>query len=107
KNKKFFEKFKKEIVGETFTKAERRGKNILVHFSHGKTILIHMKMTGHLLYGRYEWDGKEWIPTQDEKLKDPFNKFIHFIVNFKNGKSLAFSDMRKFAKVTLFETENL
>ncbi len=103
KNKKYFEHFKKEIAGEKIKNAERRGKNILIHLSHGKTILIHMKMTGHLLYGTYAWDGTVW-KSGEKLLRDPFNQFIHFIVNFSNGKSLAFSDMRKFAKVILFET---
>ncbi len=105
KNKTFFEYFKKEIVGETFISAERRGKNILIHVSNGKTILIHMKMTGHLLYGRYSWSGKRWQSTQP-LLSDPFNQFVHLIFVLSNGHHLAFSDMRKFAKVTLFETRN-
>ena len=103
KNKKYFEHFRKEIVGERVKNAERRGKNVLIHLSGDKTILIHMKMTGHLLYGRYQWNGKAW--KSDEKLlSDPFNKFIHLIFTLSNGKHLAFSDMRKFAKVVLFET---
>ncbi len=104
KNKKFFEHFKKEIVGEKFKKAERRGKNILIHFTHNKTILIHMKMTGHLLYGTYEWSGLKWR-SKEKLLADPFNDFVHLIFILSNGKHLAFSDMRKFAKVTLFETD--
>ncbi len=104
KNKKYFENFKKEVEGEKFINAERRGKNVLIHLSHGKTILIHMKMTGHLLYGKYEWDGAKWY-SRAPLLSDPFNKFIHLIFTLSNGKHLAFSDMRKFAKVILFETE--
>ena len=104
KNKTFFDTFKKEVVGEKFIHAERRAKNILIHLSGNKTILIHMKMTGHLLYGTYSFDGKKWV-AQEEKLKDPFNQFIHFTISLSNGKTLAFSDMRKFAKVTLFETD--
>lgn len=104
KNKKYFEKFRKELIGETFKNAERRGKNVLIHFTHNKTVLIHMKMTGHLLYGAYQWNGKVW-KSEDPLLRDPFNQFIHFIINFSNGKSLAFSDMRKFAKVLMFETD--
>jgi formamidopyrimidine-DNA glycosylase len=103
KNRKFFEHFKKEIVGEKFLKAERRGKNILIHLSGGKTILIHMKMTGHLLYGQYRWDGTRWTSTE-KLLADPFNQFVHLAFSLSDGKHLAFSDMRKFAKVTLFET---
>jgi formamidopyrimidine-DNA glycosylase len=104
KNKKYFDKFKKEIVGETFLNAERRGKNILIHLTHGKTILIHMKMTGHLLYGKYKWSENKWR-SEDKLLSDPFNQFVHLIFSLSNGKHLAFSDMRKFAKVILFETE--
>lgn len=104
KNKKYFEKFKKNLVGEKFLSAERRGKNVLIHFTGNKTVLIHMKMTGHLLYGNYVWDGKKW-KSNDPLLSDPFNKFIHLIFALSNGKYLAFSDMRKFAKVLMLETD--
>ncbi len=104
KNKKYFEFFKKETVGEKVKNAERRGKNILIHLTGGKTILIHMKMTGHLLYGKYNWDGKKW-KSQEKLLSDSFNQFVHLIFTLSNGKHLAFSDMRKFAKVILFETD--
>lgn len=104
KNKKYFELFKKELVGEKFINSERRGKYVLIHFTNNKTVLIHMKMTGHLLYGNYSWNGKKWI-TEDPLLSDSFNQFVHLIFNLSNGKSLAFSDMRKFAKVLFFETD--
>lgn len=104
KHKKYFNYFKKELIGEKFKNAERRGKYVLIHLTNNKTILIHMKMTGHLLYGNYRWSGKKWI-TQDPLLSDSFNQFVHLIFNLSNGKSLAFSDMRKFAKVLLFETD--
>ena len=104
KNKKYFEKFRKEIVNEKVRNAERRGKNVLIHLTGGKTILIHMKMTGHLLYGKYIWDGAKW-KSKETFLSDPFNQFIHLVFSLSNGKHLAFSDMRKFAKVILFETE--
>ena len=103
KNKKYFEHFRKEIIGEKVKNAERRGKNVLIHLTHNKTILIHMKMTGHLLYGKYIWKETAWM-SQEKFLSDPFNKFIHLIFTLSNGKYLAFSDMRKFAKVILFET---
>ena len=117
KHEKFFLHFKKEITGAKFLKSERRGKNVLIHLSDhstplraSKTILIHMKMTGHLLYGKYlqeKTNNKTQWKSEEKSLKDPFNQFIHFIINFDNGKSLAFSDMRKFAKVTLVETSRL
>lgn len=108
----FFESFKKIVRGEKILKVERRAKNILIHIENENTILIHMKMTGHLLYGRYELDTKKniWNVSPDEKnnaLRDPFNKFIHFVFIFDNGKQLAFSDMRKFGKITLLKTADV
>ena len=104
KNKKYFDYFRKEIVGAKVLNAERRGKNILIHLSNNKTMLIHMKMTGHLLYGKYKFENKKW-KSYEEFLSDPFSRFIHLLFTLSNGKHLAFSDMRKFAKVTLFETD--
>ena len=106
KNRKYFQHFKKEIVGKKVILSERRGKNILIHLTGGKTILIHMKMTGHLLYGKYKkMESKEkWIAVEKGLLQDSFNQFVHLIFSLSNGKHLAFSDMRKFAKVMLFET---
>ncbi|HEY4505472.1 MAG TPA: bifunctional DNA-formamidopyrimidine glycosylase/DNA-(apurinic or apyrimidinic site) lyase [Candidatus Paceibacterota bacterium] len=103
KSKKYFEYFRKEIIGKKVKSAERRGKNVLIHLSGNKTVLIHMKMTGHLLHGKYEWNGKTWRSTE-KLLTDPFNQFIRLIFTLSNGKHLAFSDMRRFAKVVLFET---
>ncbi len=116
KNPLFFKKFKKEIVGTTIRKSVRVGKNVLIELSNGKTILIHMKMTGHLLFGEYRkvnnesgiknGDKKEiWKPKDNTSmLADPFNRFIRLIFILPGGKQLAFSDMRKFAKVTLIDT---
>src|SRR3989344_4130474 len=90
-NPKFFTVFRKKISGKKVLSIERRAKNILINLSRGKTILIHMKMTGHLLYGKYK--------------KDPINRFIHFTITFTNGEKLYFSDMRKFGKITLLDTK--
>ncbi|MEK7607686.1 MAG: DNA-formamidopyrimidine glycosylase [Patescibacteria group bacterium] len=108
KNPKYFRFFKKEITGARIVNASRRGKNILIHLSNGKTILIHMKMTGHVMYGKYEKDGKIWKAVEAGPLRDdPFNRFVHFVLNFSNGKSMVLADMRKFAKVTLLDSDKI
>lgn len=94
KDPKYFTHFKKNIVGAKVLKVTRRAKNILIHLSNDFTILVHMKMTGHIMYGDYN-------------RKDPFNQFIHFIVTFSNGKTMELSDMRKFAKITLLPSPTL
>ena len=105
KDASFFTQFKKQVRGQKIISVDRRAKNILINLSSGQTILIHMKMTGHLLYGTYARAGKDaWIPAKSEKneaLHDPFNRFLHFVVSFTNGRHLVLSDARKFAKVML------
>ncbi|HEU0080805.1 MAG TPA: bifunctional DNA-formamidopyrimidine glycosylase/DNA-(apurinic or apyrimidinic site) lyase [Candidatus Paceibacterota bacterium] len=104
----FFARFRKAVRGAIIADTSRRGKNVLIHLSNGKTILIHMKMTGHVMYGRYVQKSKAWVATDPGPLRDdPFNRFVHFILNFTNGYSLALCDMRKFAKVTLVETASM
>src|SRR3989344_732430 len=89
KDPAFFKKFKKLVTGQKILKAERRAKNVLIHLSNGYTIIVHMKMTGHFVYNRTEY---------------PFTR-LEFILN--NGKLLALSDMRKFAKVTIVKTSDV
>ena len=103
----YFSIFRKEIKGKKILSVTRRAKNILINLSEEKTILIHLKMTGHLLYGKYKFIKKEnkWQPNQQGPLKDPYNRFIHVVFSFSNKNYLAFSDARKFGKITLFDTK--
>jgi formamidopyrimidine-DNA glycosylase len=112
KSRGFFLAFKKLVIGTTIKKAERRAKNILIHLSNGQSIWIHMKMTGHMMYGSYVFDtkSKSWKPDPKEKneaLRDPFNKFLHTVFTLSNGKQLVLSDVRKFAKVSIINTADI
>jgi len=105
KDPKFFKKFREATIDSKVESVTRRAKNILIHLSNDKTILIHMKMTGHLLCGRYEKKKEIWVTKERGPLEDPFNQYIHFVITFSNNKQLVLSDVRKFAKVTFLETE--
>lgn len=112
KDESFYKFFKKTVKGAKILKAERRAKNILIHLNNGYTILVHMKMTGHMMYGSYDYNKKEnkWFVHQEEKnkaLRDPYNRFIHVVFSFEKGKCLVLSDVRKFAKVTLLKTKDI
>lgn len=133
KNDKYFKLFKKDTIGSKVSHVSRRAKNVLINLDNQKTILVHMKMTGHLLFGEYRkvnpksktlnskqyqnlkvqipggWEREVWLPTEKENspLWDSFNRFIHLVFSFSNGKQLVLSDVRKFAKVTVFDTKNI
>ena len=65
-------------------------------------------MTGHLLVGKWNFDGKKWTPADKKSpLNDPYNRFLHIIFYLDNGQMIALSDARKFAKIELWKTEDL
>jgi formamidopyrimidine-DNA glycosylase len=105
-----FQKTRKITIGKKIISVKRRAKNILINLEDNHTILIHMKMTGHLLYGIYELKNKKWSPSDKDKnmaLRDPFNRFIHVVFSLSNNKHLVFCDTRKFGKVELLQTDKL
>ncbi|MGB9847650.1 MAG: bifunctional DNA-formamidopyrimidine glycosylase/DNA-(apurinic or apyrimidinic site) lyase [Minisyncoccia bacterium] len=102
-----FETFRKKIKGLTIKDVRRRGKNILIDLSEGYTLLIHQKLTGHLLYGKWSIQKNKIIPLIHGPLDDPMNNFIHVIFYLDNDYQLALSDLRKFAKIILAKTEDI
>jgi len=102
------EKFKKEIKGKKIQRVWRRGKNIIFDLSNGLSLLIHQKLTGHLLLGNWVLEKGEWKAKVPGPLfEDPMNRFLHLIFWLDDGRMLALSDLRKFAKVELLNQEEL
>jgi formamidopyrimidine-DNA glycosylase len=91
KNRSYFNGFKKRVLNAKIIGVERMGKNIILNLSNKESVVVHMKMTGHLMVENYE---KE-------------NKFIHFILSLSDKTKLVLSDMRKFASVTIAKTAEL
>ncbi|OQX00547.1 DNA-formamidopyrimidine glycosylase [Candidatus Parcubacteria bacterium A4] len=88
-----FLNFKKEIKGKKIKKIWRRGKNIIFDLSSGLSLLIHQKLTGRLLVGKWK--------------EDRVNNFLRFIFWLDDGSMLALSDLRRFAKIELWNTRSL
>ena len=108
KKPKNFEQFKKEVKGKKIQKIWRRGKNILFNLSQNKTLLVHQKLTGHLLLGKWKLEKEQWKSKIKGSLsEDSKNKFLHLIFFLDNSQMLALSDLRKFAKVELWDSQLL
>ncbi|MCX6765390.1 MAG: bifunctional DNA-formamidopyrimidine glycosylase/DNA-(apurinic or apyrimidinic site) lyase [Candidatus Moranbacteria bacterium] len=98
--------FTREIKGRKILGARRIGKNIFIDLSGGKTIYIHLKMTGHLLVKNQ----KSKIKNQ-KYFREKVNLYIHHVWKLKAQnaklKTLEFSDLRKFGKILLVDTGKL
>lgn len=101
-----FEEFKKKIKGKKIKDIYRKGKNIVFDLSEEYSLLIHQKMTGHLLCGEWEKTKKGWKPKNNKAMEDRMNSYIHFMFYLDKGM-MALSDLRKFAKIQLWKTEEL
>jgi len=113
--------FRKHIIGKRITGVSRRGKNVLIGLSDNHLMLIHQKMSGHLMVGKWEksnkkniadlpenWQGQKWVPVPPKgPLTDPMNRFIRLIFFLDDGKMLALSDLRRFAKVLCAPREEI
>ncbi len=121
-----FDEFKGQITGCEIQGVSRRAKYVILHLSNQKTLLVHQKMTGHLLVGKWrrghddndDDDGNddgvdntgkrsetagEWISAIPGPLKnDRLNDYIRVLFWLNNGEQLALSDLRKFAKIELY-----
>ncbi len=90
-------KLRKFIQGATVLGTRRFGKTIVIDLDNEYSIVIHLKMTGHLLYkDKNNENAKEW--------SDPTNQFIHHCFLFTDGSQVDFSDMRKFGWVDICKT---
>lgn len=103
-----FKEFSKKIKGRKIIKIRRRAKYILIDLDNNQTIIIHQKLSGHLLYGKWQVKNnkvKSLIPGPLSD--DPQNKFIRLILYLNNKRSLALSDLRRFAKIILCDTDKV
>jgi len=101
------EQFKKEIKKKKIENIWRRGKNIIFTLSGNKSLLIHQRLTGHLLVGQWFFNKGYWEAKTKGPLRDKINSYIHLLFTLDNGQMLALSDLRKFAKIQLWDTKDL
>jgi len=114
KDKNYFPYLRKYVVGHKVISVKRRAKYILINLENGFTMIVHMKMTGHLMYGSYKEDkkynGREWSWRPLEKnspLHDPYNRHIHVVFTLSDGKHVVFCDSRKFGTIVVEKTSTL
>src|SRR5437879_4797045 len=80
-------RFRRQVLEQTWSGFERRGKYLSVDLASGWQILFHLRMTGQLVIGQAE------PPSPQRRLS----------LTFENGSVLWFLDQRRFGEVFLVE----
>lgn len=104
------DKFSQEIKNRKIIRARRIGKNMFIDLSGGKTLYIHLKMTGHLLVkemGKKPARNASRSDAGGDYFDDRVNQYIHHIFYLGKNKTLEFSDLRKFGKIMLEDTKKI
>ncbi len=115
--------FERDIKNLKILKVARRAKYIKMLLDGDRALLIHPKMTGHILLGHWSDRGessksktqnpkkkRKWISKDGGALEDNVNSYIHFVFYLDDGSMMAMSDVRKFGTLRLGklkEIENL
>jgi formamidopyrimidine-DNA glycosylase len=82
-----------ELTGERVERLERRGKYLIVRFESGRSLLIHLRMTGSLRHAR---DGVVGA--------DPY---VRAVVRLDDGSDVMYRDVRRFGTWLLLEPGEL
>jgi formamidopyrimidine-DNA glycosylase len=97
--KQNFDTFKKAILQKVIKGVRRRGKYLLLDLAGGKTIMVHLGMTGNFLFVN-----KASKPHPSSK--NPASKHDHLIFRFCDSNAyLCYNDQRKFGKIKVFNTK--
>lgn len=86
------EKFIEMLKGKVFEELKRKGKFLIFYLSDELALVIHLRMTGQLVYTKSEL---------------PLEKHTHLIFRLDGGMDLRFLDMRKFGTIDLLTREQL
>jgi formamidopyrimidine-DNA glycosylase len=81
------------LVGERVAEVGRRGKYLIVGFESGRSLLIHLRMTGSLRH------------AQSGALAD--DPYTRAVLRLDNGSDVAYRDVRRFGTWELFEQDEL
>lgn len=78
-----FKQFKKKMIGQKIVDVQRRAKWLLFELASGNYLVIHLAMTGRLLFAP--------------------DDYVKVIFNLSGGRTLYFSDARLFGRVKFFD----
>lgn len=86
----------KKIAGLQIKEISRRAKIFIFKLTGGLALIIHLKMTGQLIFAKDPHD----LATKQ-------NKYTHLIFHFTDGSALLFNDLRQFGYVKIINQKDI
>lgn len=99
-----FEGDPKEIIGSKVIEIRRFGKGLVIDLDNGKSLAIHIKLTGQIIYRDPE---TAKVPVSPQKVKTLPNNATRIIFKLDRDAVLYFNDLRKFAWIRVVDTDKV
>ena len=93
------------VIGRVVVDVSRRGKALIVVLDGGMNLMMHLRMTGQIIFA-----GREFFAAghpNEEMLKLEPGRHTRIVVEFGDGSKLFFNDQRKFGFVKVMNDEEL
>jgi len=103
---KIFQGNVKDILGAKIKSLRRRAKILIFDLDNGQSLVVHLKLTGQLVYHQDGVPASFGHPIPFAGLILPA-KTTHVIFTFSDGSVLYFNDMRKFGYIRVIKTEEV
>ena len=83
----------------------RRAKMLIIDLTGGYSLLVHLKMTGQMVYrGEEDWGGGH---PNDSFLNNLPDRSTRVVFHLSDGNTLFFNDQRKFGWIKLYRTDEI
>lgn len=93
-----------QVVNQPIVSVERRSKVLIIRLQNGFNLLVHLKMSGQLIYVDGEFRTGGGHPTDDWVQQLP-SKHTRIVFTFDDGTTLFFNDQRMFGWVRVMSVE--
>ncbi len=101
---------KKQIIGQKITNVRRQAKVIIIDLDNNFHLIVHLKMTGQLLYQKKLSAEKPYNHKPNGNVYNADilpNKYTRVIISFKNNGYLLFNNLRAFGWMKVVDENQL
>ncbi len=102
---KINESLMKKMIKSKVSSVERRSKYILINLNNNYTIMIHLGMTGKIIFK--DAKNNEYATSFYYKVKNNNLKHNHLIFKFNDNITLIYNDVRKFGFIKIIKTDEI
>jgi formamidopyrimidine-DNA glycosylase len=102
------------VAGRRIEGVDRRGKYLLVRLEGGRTLVMHLRMTGNLLFRPPDASGESAVDLMEARLggprlyeSHPDARFLRALLRLDDGSEVWFTDARRFGHAEVLTEDEL